>query len=334
MSANQTSVNMLDVHFNLDGSYGPYLKQGNRPKYISVFLNHPPAVIAAVFNGVQTRLSDISSSEIMFNREKAPYQEALIKAGHKGILVYTPRQIVQQTKPKRKPRHRHVIWFNPPWNSECENNMGQVFTKALEVHFPIGHKLHTVFTKHTVKLSYSTMPNMAAKVKAHNNKVERDAQEQITPPKICSCTGNNVVCDIWKGECAKPGLVYKGLVVDPTTKAPIAGYIGLTQGTPKARVRNHYQSFRIDRPSRRNETTLSGKIWELREADIPWEIQWEKLADAHPRKPNKKTCNLCCKEALLIMELKDDLSVNKLTELGGICYHRKKHLLSTILAKH
>ena len=119
MSANQTSVNMLDVHFNLDGSYGPYLKQGNRPKYISVFLNHPPAVIAAVFNGVQTRLSDISSSEIMFNREKAPYQEALIKAGHKGILVYTPRQIVQQTKPKRKPRHRHVIWFNPPWNSEC-----------------------------------------------------------------------------------------------------------------------------------------------------------------------------------------------------------------------
>ena len=138
-----------------------------------------------------------------------PYQEGLNKSGHKGILKYTPRQVIDKPAPKRKPRERQITWFNPPYNIMVRNNIGKLFAKALEKHIPKGHVLHPLLNKHTVKLSYSTMPSMASKVGAHNNKLERAAEEEKNPVKICSCVkADKEECNQggWKGECFKKGM--------------------------------------------------------------------------------------------------------------------------------
>ena len=53
--------------------------------------------------------------------------------------------------------------------------VGKKFFQILEDTIPPGHPLHKVFNRKTVKLSYSTMPNMLKKISAHNSKVTASA---------------------------------------------------------------------------------------------------------------------------------------------------------------
>ena len=49
--------------------------------------------------------------------------------------------------------------------------LGHDFLKLLDECFPVGHQLRRTFNRHTVQLSYRTMPNMAKIIAANNNKV-------------------------------------------------------------------------------------------------------------------------------------------------------------------
>ena len=89
--ANRIEVNFLDVTMNLaTESYKPYHKPGETIKYVHVDSNHPPSIIRNIPLGVNRRLSDISSSQAIFEAAAPPYQEALNKAGYK--LTYTSPQ--------------------------------------------------------------------------------------------------------------------------------------------------------------------------------------------------------------------------------------------------
>ena len=78
-----------------------------------------------------------------------------------------------------------------------------------------------------------------------------------------------------------------------------------------------------------NNTTLSGQMWKDKRNGITLDLDWVILAKAKPRNPNNKRCNICCKEALFILN-KDKLSINSRDELGGYCPHRRAHLISHI----
>ena len=97
----------------------------------------------------------------------------------------------------------------------------------------------------------------------------------------------------------------------------------------KQRIGNHLQSFRIDRPKREKETTLSEQVWKDRREGIVRTLQWEKVAMARARGPNNKRCNLCDTETLFILN-KPKISVNSRLELGGYCPHKRKHILANI----
>ena len=114
------------------------------------------------------------------------------------------------------------------------------------------------------------------------------------------------------------------------TKKEIGNYIGMTGGDPKHRVRVHLGTFK-DR-TKIKKTKLSEEIWRLQDEGTAYTLHWEKLADAQPRKPNMTICNLCCKEALLIMK-RDKLSINSRRELGDTCLHRRKHLIFIAVGK-
>ena len=44
-------------------------------------------------------------------------------------------------------------------------NIGQKFLNLLDSCFPIGHELRQMINRNTVKISYSTMPNMGQQLK-------------------------------------------------------------------------------------------------------------------------------------------------------------------------
>ena len=99
IQCNLKVVDYLDLTFNLnDGSYRPYRKPDDETCYIHVDSDHPPNIIKQVPLAIERRLSELSSSEQIFNESKDHYQEALAKSGHKHKLVYKP----PKTERKRK----------------------------------------------------------------------------------------------------------------------------------------------------------------------------------------------------------------------------------------
>ena len=94
----------------------------------------------------------------------APYQEALDKAGYNHQLTFNDPP--PTTPPRtRRTRSRNVTWFNPPFSQSISTNIGQKFLKILDSCFPVGHELRQVINRNTVKISYSTMPNMGQQLK-------------------------------------------------------------------------------------------------------------------------------------------------------------------------
>ena len=61
-------------------------------------------------------------------------------------------------------------------------------------HFPKSHRLHRIFNRNTVKVSYSCMQNMSKTYKGHNGKITSAPCNQLT---LCNCQE--------KGECPMDG---------------------------------------------------------------------------------------------------------------------------------
>ena len=80
IQTNLKIVNFLDIEMNLGtGTYGPYRKPDNMPVYINRNSNHPPTIIKEIPNAIAKRISDISSSEVVFNESMPIYSDALKK---------------------------------------------------------------------------------------------------------------------------------------------------------------------------------------------------------------------------------------------------------------
>ena len=150
IECNKNVVDYLDVTFNLkDGTYKSYHKPDNKITYINVQSNHPPNIIKQLPKTIKQRLSNNSSNETIFNEATPLYEKALSEAGYDVKLKYHPNK---ETKQKNK--KRSMIWFNPPYSNNVVTKVGHYFLKLLDKHFPRQHKLHKIFDKNTVKVSY------------------------------------------------------------------------------------------------------------------------------------------------------------------------------------
>ena len=94
VTTNITSVDFLDVTFNLKtGSYQPFRKPNNEPKYIDISSNHPPQVLKHLPKSIEKRLSEISSSKEIFDNSKHLYEKALQESGFKEKLCYQQKDV-------------------------------------------------------------------------------------------------------------------------------------------------------------------------------------------------------------------------------------------------
>ena len=70
----------------------------------------------------------------------------------------------------RNTRTRKITWFNPPFSMNVATNIGNNFFFLLNERFPKNNKLHEIFNRNTIKLSYSCTTNMEQKIDNHSKK--------------------------------------------------------------------------------------------------------------------------------------------------------------------
>ena len=320
---NATVANFLDVTFDLgNNQHMPYRKPDQVIEYININSNHPCHVLKNTVAEVAKRLSTLSSSKEIFDATKGPEQEALRRAGYMEELTYQPE--VTAT-PRRRQRKRKVVWFNPPYCMSLKTKVGHRFLNILDSCFPADHPLHRVLNRHTVQLSYRTMPNLAKIISGHNAKVVTDALPEQRPfNSNCNCRGGIEKCPVDGARCKDDHVIYQADVT-AVGKAK-EGYVGMSAPSWKLRYNNHTDTFR--HTNKRIRTKLAGYVWKLKDEGLDFNIKWQFLARANTYKASSKTCRLCLSEKYHIMHSRQDMaSLNKRKEFFSSCLHKEKLLL-------
>ena len=318
-------VNFLDVTLNLaDGTYRPYRKPNDTPVYVHSQSNHPPTIIKQIPKAISRRLTDISSNQDAF-REAAPlYNSALRNSGYAEGLEYLEERDKDSSK-KKKNRRRNIIWYNPPFSKTVATNIGQRFLRLIEIHFPAGSRLHKIFNRNTVKVSYSCMPNMSAMVKSHNNSVKRKSGNNDGQPKERRCNCRDKAQCPMDGNCQISSIVYKA-TVQITGEDRQKEYIGLTEPEFKKRYGNHLTSFRHERHEK--STELSKCVWNMKRQNSEYSLGWSVIAQTPGYSNITKRCPLCLREKLEILQADKRVNINKRSELVSKCRHENKYFLS------
>ena len=169
IECNLKTVNFLNVTFDLTNDiYKPYRKANDNPLYVNKNSSHPPCILGQLRVSIEKRLSETSSNENVFDVAAKLYNDALQESGFNYNLKYskTPGKNAEtETKENIK---RKIIWFNPPFSKNVKTNIGEVFFKFLNKHFPPNSKLNKIFNRNTIKISYSYMRNIGSIISSHN----------------------------------------------------------------------------------------------------------------------------------------------------------------------
>ena len=298
--------------------YRPFSKPGNKHQYVHIESNHPSTITRRIPQSIESRLSNISSTEEIFNNNKLEYQTALAAAGHKVELQYQQPSRNEEEHSNSKRRKRNITWFNPPYSKHVQTKIGKTFLDLVDKHFPKAHDLHKICNRNTIKISYSCTKNMDRVINAHNSKIK---YKQQSYEEKCNCR-NKQDCPLPE-KCTSNNLIYEAKVA---TTHETKYYIGLTSTTFKSRYNNHKASFTDNR--KKNNTELSKYIWKLKEDGTSYTITWKILKHARPYSPKTNRCNLCLWEKFYIITANKDDILNSRTELISTCKHRRKFLLS------
>ena len=135
---NLTSVDILDVRFDMkQETYTPY-RPNNDPIYIHKYSNHPQNILRDLPKSISKRISDTSSNEEIFNNNIPIYQKALKNSDFINNLIYKQSQHsnshIQEKQNKQK---RKIIWFNLPF-SMLKRTLGK---------YSLNYYLHTSLTE-------------------------------------------------------------------------------------------------------------------------------------------------------------------------------------------
>ena len=150
-----------------------------------------------------------------------------------SYIRYTPQQ-------PHKNRQHNIIWFDQPFSKNIRTNIGHDFLSLIDKHFPLYHKLHKIFNRNTVKVSYSCMNNIKSFITRHNSRIIRKSKPQNKATENCNCR-NKDTCPLQK-QCLTKDIVYKASVTTCNTNTT-KHYMGMTSKTFKEQYRNHIKCF-------------------------------------------------------------------------------------------
>ena len=114
---------------------------------------------------------------------------------------------------KRQTRKKKIIWFNPKQckreNPNVKTNVGKIFMRLVDKHFPRHHKCYKLFDRNNIKLSYSCIPNLNNVIRKHNSKLGKIQHHQS--PKLAIAFKKQTV--LWMGTVLLNALFTKHLLV-------------------------------------------------------------------------------------------------------------------------
>ena len=270
-------------------------------------------------------MASLCSDEETFNRHKQLYEDALKRSGYNYTMQYTKTEQKRTKKGHRWPLH---LYFNPPFSLNVRTNVSRKFLNLVKKYFPKDGKFGKSLNIHTLKLSYSCMSNLAKEITSHNNKILQGENQNQSEPG-CSC--RRIDCPL-DGHCLVPCCVYQNTLSSGPNK-PVYNYFGLAGNTFKERYMGHKLSF--ENSTYRGSTTLSNKVWELKEKGLATDMTWKILHRTQPYKAGMKSCDVCLLEKTRILLgrngpekiPKDVILLNQRTEVTSKCRHRLKYTL-------
>ena len=285
-------MDYLHVTFNITGfSYCPFNKTNNEINYIHKQSNHPPSIIKQLPLSVERRLSKLPSNEKNFNDSIPIYQEALIKAG-----------------------------YNHKLNLPYGKSHGKFFLSLIVKHFPPHHKLHKLFNRNNVKISYSCLPNIKSIINARNRIVLYPSP--AIGRRTCNCI-NTSQCPLQQ-RCLSNNILYQANITPLGENLETKVYYGICE-TTKLRYANHKKSF--SHRNRKSDTELSKEFWRMKDNKHNVNITWEILGRHLAYNTSSKRCSLCLNEKLKIVLHRDNNMLNRRTEILNKCRHKNKYAL-------
>ena len=72
----------------------------------------------------------------------------------------------------------------PPYSANVKTNVGKIFMRLVEKHFPCHNKYYKLFNRNNIKLSDSCMPDMNNVIRKHNSKIVKNPAPSTT--KTCN----------------------------------------------------------------------------------------------------------------------------------------------------
>ena len=146
---------------------------------------------------------------------------------------------------KQKTRMRNIL-FNQPFSKSVSTNFAKAFHQLIAKQFPKSCKLHKIFNRNAVKVSYSCMSNMSKIIKGNNKKVtlkptDQELKYNCRKKAECPMEGNWLVNNV----------VYKCDVKRPL---PQKVYLRLVEGEWEIRFYNGKLSIKWKKYS--NKATL------------------------------------------------------------------------------
>ena len=202
IECNLKTVNFLNIRFGLQNNvFKPNRKTNHKPTYINKNSNYPTSILKQFTKSIEKRLSETSSIKDIFNKSLKLYQDALKDSGFSNDLHHVENK--NNTNDNKQKRKGKITWFNPPFSKSVKTNIVKIFLQLLSKHFPKNHKMHKIFHRNTVKVSYSCMKNIGYVISAHN----RNILSSVIQSYGCNCRVKSI-CPR-NGECLTPKVIYR-----------------------------------------------------------------------------------------------------------------------------
>ena len=176
-----------------------------------------------------------------------------------------------------------LFFFYPPFNSKVITNIGKIFLRVLEKHFPKHNKYCKLFYRKKVKISYSCMQNMPNFIQNHNTVLLKSSVASTA--KECSYRQKYNCPQAEK--CLSECLAYHA-EIDRSDRNQTKNRYGFREKNFKECYNNHTTSFR--NKSKEKSTEVSKYIWELENSCIKYDLKWPIVCKTDPHTARTRKC--------------------------------------------
>ena len=171
-------------------------------------------------------LSELSCNKEVLEKAIPTYTYAFRQSRFKENLVYTHKTTTNNILNKKQRNLKsfgsiQLIWL-------MKKNIDKKFLNFLKKYFPKKNKLHKIFNKSNIKISYNYMSNISSIIEEHN--------KSLLQPKITKCGCNCRVKNIspLQDQCQTSNLIYRADVENEVNDGKKI-YFGLAARTFKER---------------------------------------------------------------------------------------------------